>query len=1196
MATVNGSVVCDNPTGPSCSPFTTYNFANQESVTIVQPSAQNTIVDGVTYDVVIEWTNQIGEVIDFSWEIYPDRKRRRFECENAKMWFDGIIVDTSKYFRGRRNDEPYCVFNMQNGILPNSLLQNPTGKVFFLLDNIMDDGDDYYIDKNRDSPVISSDNFNPNLYIDVNIICENPSGSQCNPYDNYDFSVSSVTIDYPPPANTDVVGGLGVFDTVVQWKPELGATIDHTWRIKPQRRNNNFDCSNSFVWLNGTVANSISAVDPTDNFPYCIFDIHNGLLNQSYIDNPGTTVFFLFDNIQEVSKDIYITRDFSIPIVSAENYDPIGDNPSLVCDDESANVCNVYTGFAFSDSVTAINFDFIENGNGDTTIVDGVEYDMVVKWIDEIDKDIEYAWKITPGPSNAGQNLDCSTSGIWINGTVYPLVLELDINGDDTCYTDINEGVLSQEIIDDPRGLVFFLLDRPLIRDGRELQIQEDFTKPVYSIGNYDPAASNPSIVCDDPDGPNCNVINDVIFAGDSVSTTYVQQTDTIVDDVAYDHVIKWNGPIDEVITYSWEVYPTQNNNHLTTCDNFKMWFNGTIVGSTLYFRGANNDEPYCVVDMQYGVLSDAILQDPSNKIFFLFGSETIRNNRDFNIDKNFDEPIVSRENIIFYLYDRIATTASTDNNLGTTFTVTVAELTYPSFPEFQGIGNCNTMETVMSSILIGDCNVDVETADNVNGVYTYFLPKENYYLCSFESEPVGNDIEFTTELFFSTGTPQCNYFNPLVASQSVVIEVPSNSMNGIDDTPRQGPRQDLLSYDIELCDTEDFPVPRFVATFEFNVSYSGDSVELYGTPKLDTSDNILSILNKTCTDTVQSGLDNYCIYRFKSSICRPLIAVNGGCSVDRFFTHTVIDFAVREVVDSGTGTAFVEDFGNVPTPIGLEVFTGDICTIEEEFEELFVTDQVTSTVKVRNRPNPDWNEEITVLSFYDPLIVQVSLDDTTDNSTSSNLEINSVEIIIRDSVTKEIINKYYFNRGNKLSLLQFSWSPYYKDVHFCNSLCGNFYLDNPNTTTVYSQSTIEPQLFDICQTADYVSYKDYFSFMPYIWFKNLDRPTVDIEINTISKLQTCDDSRRMLFTKQSTENKFVRTGATVQLITPLNHDGPPRIQVSSDIGKELEDTKKVTTALYITTIIMAIALSIVTFLYFRKSKVNHVRVSVIDF
>lgn len=1168
IVSISGSIVCDNPSGPNCSPFSSFNFLNQESVGINQPTPASTDVSGITYDVVIQWTHQVGEVIDFTWEVYSDNKKDRFDCSTSKMWFNGIEVGSTSYFRGKRNDEPYCVFDMRDGILTNAYLQNPSQTVFFLFDNLMDPGSLFFIDKNRDLPIIPSDNFNPN-HFDSTMVCTDPNGAQCNPITSINFDTTTVEFDYMSSGITDVKNS-GTFDVVIQWIPPLYSTIFSSWKVYPSRVNDPFVCDTSRLWLNGTVVTATNGFDGT--IPYCIFNIHDGVVDQAYIDNPGRTVFFLFDNLIGLGDVVFISEDFSKPVIASEDYNPFTDDPSIVCDNPSQATCNVIDTVSFVDNVSNL-LTFTSPGS---TIVNGVNYDMVIKWIANPSATLDYTWHITP----VGKTFDCSTTKIWINGTVFDTVSGLNGAGVDYCYFDIRDGVIPQAIVDDPTHKVFFLLGAPLVKAGGDFVLGVNYDFSVVSLENYDPINSNPNIVCDDASGPNCNVINTVSFinVGDApVAIDYSSLGLTTVNAVDYDMVIKWNIGPDDTITHSWIIYPDRNQD-LTTCDGVKMWFNGTVFGSTLYFRGTRNDEPYCVVDMQYGKLPQAVLDEPFNKVFFLIDGVTGA----FNIVKDYSVPIVSRERIVFYLYDRIATTASTDVNTGTTFTVTVGNLTYPDFPEFTGSDGCNSLEELMTTIKIGDCAVDVQIADNTNGVYTYYLPKELYYMCSYESSEVRKNIDFLTRMTFPEGTPQCKYFNPDLSIQVVVISVTTNSMSGIIPTDSNAPTLTILNSTFELCDPALFPLPEVTTVIYVKVSFTSDLIEIWDVPYLDGIDNALDVTLETCVfDT-----ETYCIFQLTSNVCRQVVPIQGGgCSVDRFFTNTIYNFNIKSII-LGIGTALIHEFSPIPTPLGLYEFPQEVCDLYNEFESHNVNDQFVSIVKVRNRPSPDWLHDQAYISFYEPLMIEVSLEDGT-NGTETDLEIVSVEIIVRDD-DGELINKLVFNRGNKIELMGYSWSPYYKDVHFCADTCFRFYT---NHTTPYVEEVIYPQLFDICQYAGDTSSKDYFSFFPHIWFEGLALPTLNIEIKTIAVIQVCSDNRRMLLNGvELYPQSHISTTSSLKMATPLNADSVPRVVVDYEVDDALSNTKNLTSIFFSVVIALSLITTISVYFVCKPSR-THVKI-----
>lgn len=110
---IDAFIVCDSASGPNCNVDSTTSFANVDSVAYTYNSLGNTVVDGVTYDVVVRWNPESGAVIDHSWQIIAETKRSTFDCSNSRMWFNGITVDATPGFTGSKNDIPMCIFNMQ---------------------------------------------------------------------------------------------------------------------------------------------------------------------------------------------------------------------------------------------------------------------------------------------------------------------------------------------------------------------------------------------------------------------------------------------------------------------------------------------------------------------------------------------------------------------------------------------------------------------------------------------------------------------------------------------------------------------------------------------------------------------------------------------------------------------------------------------------------------------------------------------------------------------------------------------------------------------------------------------------------------------------------------------------------------------------------------------------------------------------
>jgi len=83
---------CDD--NQPCNVISSIDFANVEYYEFDpwQTSPGNSVIDGVTYDTVIQWTHAPGAVLDHSFTLNPQWRRATFNCEDARMWFDGITV------------------------------------------------------------------------------------------------------------------------------------------------------------------------------------------------------------------------------------------------------------------------------------------------------------------------------------------------------------------------------------------------------------------------------------------------------------------------------------------------------------------------------------------------------------------------------------------------------------------------------------------------------------------------------------------------------------------------------------------------------------------------------------------------------------------------------------------------------------------------------------------------------------------------------------------------------------------------------------------------------------------------------------------------------------------------------------------------------------------------------------------------
>lgn len=1120
---VNAFPVCDN-LGANCNVVTSLSFANVDSVTYVYTSPGPTIVDGVTYDVVIRWQPEAGAEITHSWTAIAESRRVNFDCTNSRMWFNGITVDATPGFTGSKNNIPTCTFNMQNGVLTSSYLASPGTTVFFLFSSITDIGDDLFIDKNFDFPIIPSDNYDPGAN-DVNMVCLDPNDApNCNPDNSISFSGLPTSVQFTYPAATSTITTNAInYDYVVQWTPDPDTPITSSWQVAPERRQDPFDCTNSRLWLNGTIVDATLFFNGAD--PYCVFNMQDGVLSQAYIDAPGRTVFFLFSGITGVGDDLIIARNYEKAVVSSEFYVPPNEVVIPVCDDQNGPQCNVVLDISFADDTNPVSLTY-DTAPG-LTLSDGVTYDSAIKWVASPTETLEYSFRITP--DRVQDPFDCSGARLWVNGTVVSATT-FTTTSPPYCTFDIQDGVLPQSVIDSPYNNIYFLFNT-LIGEADVFYISRDTDRPIVSIENFSPENLD-SYVCDDPAGPNCNPIATVSFVDDSAPVGFNYDTTqglTTVGGVDYEMVVKWVADPTEVLTYSWEVYPDRRQDFIS-CAGVRVWVNGTIVDTDSFLRGAQNNEPYCVYKIQNGVLSQDFIDNPSNKVFFLFNG-LVANGDPIFIDKNTDTPVVSIESIVFYKFG-VQTYTVTSNNQGSTITFDIEEIVYES-PSWPGPDTqCNNGDTIMGSINVGSCTLNPTTSDTVNGIYTYDFPKTLYDFCSNGREDSGNNYIYTVVVGLTGEVGSCKYFSPDDRSQTSSIEIAQNQID-----PGGGPQEtvvtlELTSYDIIQCTPIDFIVPQAKSTFTVTYTFTGNEISLTEIPYLDELDDPLNIVSRTCT-SFTDGTPNTCVYEFESTLCKPLLSVNGQpedvCAFDGTDSKTLRELDVTQIIDEVNQISGTKEFPALPTALNLELFNGTICdTSLSNPNPVNVTEQYDSTMTVRNRPYPNFDVTPTKLNFYDDLIFRIEITDSVGGG-QIELHIKSVIFDLFDPETGTQINRYTFNRGDKEVMHVNDWSRYYDDVHFCkyenqDGTCSPYYEVGSGRVNDFTELEILPQLFDICQTDFNTTISDHFSFNPAKWFRGLSVPTVDIKVTIFSEVIDCvqTPNRRLSETRSSTTFNFM--------------------------------------------------------------------------
>jgi len=245
-------------------------------------------------------------------------------------------------------------------------------------------------------------------------------------------------------------------------------------------------------------------------------------------------------------------------------------------------------------------------------------------------------------------------------------------------------------------------------------------------------------------------------------------------------------------------------------------------------------------------------------------------------------------------------------------------------------------------------------------------------------------------------------------------------------------------------------------------------------------------------------------VFELVTAECQPMWPLgDGSCAFGPFGTQDLIGLEFEELLDNATQISKRHVLDKFVTGIGLGTFNEEYCAHQNAPNEVQnTTSSYNSQVKIRNRPFPDWAVPPTFVRFFEPIIVQVSVD------AGANIrpDIDSVELIFTNADTGEVLQNNKFNKADKAALMEFEWSPFYDDVHFCSwyeqDQCEVFYEGN-RTSTPYATNVILPQLADLCQTSQ-PGNTDHFSFLPTRWIEGFNVPRVGVEIRTVSVLRYC--------------------------------------------------------------------------------------------
>lgn len=618
-------------------------------------------------------------------------------------------------------------------------------------------------------------------------------------------------------------------------------------------------------------------------------------------------------------------------------------------------------------------------------------------------------------------------------------------------------------------------------------------------------------IVCDDPGGATCNVVTSVNFSNlESVLFTYTNPGSTVVADAfgTYDLVLKWNPEDGHPLIHSFDVYPLDNTVPFDCSDVF-IWNNDlTAPASAVLTRGTLNDQSYCRFLMSE-VFPRADLLDP-DEVYFLFNDLTDIGESIF-IDRDYSLPVVAKEDTVYYLYELEETIITTTDEYAI-ITLDIGDIVYTD-TDFDGIGACNNKEVLLATVSVGTCSLPIETADNVNGLYTFHLLKTQYDTCKDAVTTEDDNIVYTYDIVLPTDDAPCYYFIPTDSVQEINVQIDVSNIGGSTNvTDVAEVSMQVVGYELDRCDPTSLVIPHHKAIFHVNYTFSGDTMILDNNGKIPALDNTATNpfeANPVFTCVLHpSGTGQECIYTFVSTECRPMYVTEADtCVTDRFNDNVLREMGI---IVTTAGTPVTHDFDAFNSALENTEFDIENCYDPANFTAVNVTDTYSPTIVVRNREFPDWETDPAFLAFYDPIIIQLSVD--AGDLGASEVQIQTVTVTIKDPSTDVVVAQQVFNRIVKEALNNFDWTSYYTDAHYCthhntDNTCEAFYLA-PRVNIDYG-TLIQPSIADICQITITNSSTDYFSFDPELWFTDFQLPLLDINIDVVATINLCDGSGR---------------------------------------------------------------------------------------
>lgn len=608
---------------------------------------------------------------------------------------------------------------------------------------------------------------------------------------------------------------------------------------------------------------------------------------------------------------------------------------------------------------------------------------------------------------------------------------------------------------------------------------------------NYENIITHSSHVCD-TQNTNCNVLNGYRFDYKTMEiVTFSPNNSTVVGGEQYEFVIQYNTefPFEllrdiKICAYS---ISTQMN-----CSKTKMWLNGTLASSNLH---VDSDGLNCCTFDTFGVFTRENILNTYDNLFFLMDNAVSSGSR--LIFQRTNDVIVPDDIAILYSMWLNETSLTIDGD-STKITMVVKNVNHTDNIDFNN-SNCSNTTEIMTSINLNGCTLMLTNTPLAN-TFEYNLLSLDYEQCASSVVNEGDFVVYQSFITLPGKIDDCYYFQPGNDIQPISIRVNSTSETIITpDSLNIGVT--ISNIDSEPClPYEDYVLVHHQIIFDVKYTFNGTDVYLNGTPYLDSPSNPLILLNKTC-------VSNECVFTFKTSQCQRIYETDDGtgCVFDRNDRFIIYDLSVTEIGNPYNPASHVHTINSVDSSVELIIFPPSHCEVPNYINFVDVTDQYNYILLANNLPSPNWNSSVTILDFFENVILKLEITDTLAFQ-KQDLQIQTVEFKLTDGSAD--ITKLVFRIQDKVALMGFSENLMFKDPNFCRyseeGSCGHFYNSTSARTNEYVETVLFDRLDDMCQLHLDDTKTDFFSLFFPFWINRIDTSYLRFYVTVTARIEVC--------------------------------------------------------------------------------------------